>query len=155
MSDEVLNFTDVHPSVMDDAPLPHLPHQEIREFIPRLTLQNAGDELSEMVCQFLGIPFSPVTTSVEAALGAIPDGWWWNVSHHEVRVIPTNSANARSPVMNAARYDSAGRPVDYVAMCWSKREIPIRICEALLKAKYDLPNAFYILASRMDEVNHN
>ena len=132
---EVLNFTDVYSSVTDDAPLPHLPHQEIRKFIPRLTLQNAGDELSEMVCQFLGIPFSPVTTSVEAALGAIPDGWWWNVSHLEVRVIPTNSAHHSAPVTNAVRYDSAGRPVDYVAMCWTKREVPLRICEALLKPR--------------------
>lgn len=132
---------------------PNLPHMNVRRFIAeRLRKEPPSHDLDRIACEFLGLDLSKlesvpaVTRDLDAAVAAIPDGWWWHLSHLEAQVTPTVNVPG-APVSNGTMYDFYGRPVGYSAMCWGRGELPAALCEALLKARYDLPAAFVVEAS--------
>lgn len=132
---------------------PDLPHMDVRRFIAeRLRREKPSHELDLLTCDFLGIDlchveYTPaVTRDLDRAIAAIPDGWWWHLSHLEAKVTPTVAVPG-APVSNGGMYDFYGRPVGYSAMCHERGELPAALCEALLKARYDLPTAFVVEAS--------
>lgn len=130
---------------------PNLPHMPVREFISDVLHSEASPrEKSEGVCKFLGIPYAPVTSDIAAALSLIPD-CWFHISHLEVTITPTAPVKgAESVLSNGGAYDRYGRPVGYTAQVWKRELLPQAICEALLKAKYDLPTAFVVEASEKE-----
>ena len=127
-----------------------LPHLEVRKFIAeRLRQEPPSLELSTIVCQFLGVPeqdHDHVTGSLMSAISLIPEGWWFHLSHLEAKVIPTHDIEG-APVSNSNMYDFFGKPVGYSAISWDRSQLPVALCEALLKARYDLPTAFAVEAS--------
>lgn len=128
---------------------PDLPHMEVRRFIAeRLRKEKPSRKLDLLTSDFLGIDLCPVTRDLDRAIAAIPDGWWWHLSHLEAKVTPTVPVPG-APVSNGGMYDFYGRPVGYSAMCWDRQQLPAALCEALLKARYDLPTAFVMEASAM------
>lgn len=134
---------------------PNLPHMEVRRFIAEiLRKKEPSKNIDIIVCNFLDMVSDvPCTQYLDAAIGLIPDGWWWHMSHLEVVVIPTYDV-PNSPVSNSKLYDFFGKPVGYSAMCWDRKELPVALCEALLKARYDLPTAFYVEASKKEELDY-
>jgi hypothetical protein len=133
-----------------------LPYMDVRLFISEVLRSDEPDGIdgrSRQVCVYLGVDYVyGCTKDIRAALQLIPDGCWWHLSHLEASITPTSELVGGAPVSNAARYDQWGRPISYSAMAWSRDQLPVAICEALLKAKFDLPNAFMVNASKTEEV---
>lgn len=130
---------------------PDLPFMDVRVFIAeKLRQEPPSHDLDKEVLKFLGAdqrePILPVTSDLDAALLLIPRNWWWHLSHLEAKIIPTTPVKG-APIDNANLYDFYGRPVGYTAMCHSRQDLPVALCEALLKARYDLPTAFVVEAS--------
>lgn len=126
---------------------PNLPYIDVRRFIAeRLRHEPPSHELDIEVCKFLDKPIVPCTQNLEAAIALIPKCWWWHLSHLEAQVIPTVPVEG-APISNGQLYDFYGRPVGFTAMCHERSELAVALCEALLKARYDLPTAFVVQAS--------
>lgn len=123
-----------------------LPFMEVRRFIAeRLRQEPPSSDLDKQVCEFLDVAIVPCTQNLDAAISIIPD-WWWHLSHLEAKVTPTVAVKG-APISNGSLYDWYGRPVGFRAMCMDRSQLPAALCEALLKARYDLPDAFVVEAS--------
>lgn len=130
---------------------PDLPFMEVRHFIvERLRKTPPSPELSGVVCKFLEVPPTACTENLDSAISIIPKGWWWHLSHLEASVTPTVAVPG-APASNGTMYDFYGRPVHFHAMCFERRDLPVALCEALLKARYDLPAALIVSASALEE----
>ena len=101
----------------------------------------------------LGVAIVPCTRDLQAAVSLIPDGWWWHLSHLEANVTPTKDVPG-APISNSTLYDWYGRPVGFRAMCFDRDGLPAALCEALLKARYDLPEGFVVEASKLAHNEH-
>ncbi len=130
---------------------PDLPFMDVRKFIAeKLRSEQPSHELDLEVLKFLSQdvrePILPVTSDLDAAILLIPRDWWWHLSHLEAKIIPTTPLKG-APVSNSQLYDWYGKPVGYSAMCHERQQLPAAVCEAMLKAYYDLPAAFVVEAS--------
>jgi hypothetical protein len=132
----------------------NLPHMGVRRFIAeRLRSELPSLELDEIVCRYLNIDrVVPCTSNLQAAISLIPRDWWWHLSHLEAKVIPTTPVNG-APVSNAQLYDFYGKPIGFAAMTHERSTLAVAVCEALLKAYYDLPSAFVVEASASAHVD--
>lgn len=132
----------------------NLPYMPVRRFIAeRLRAEKPSVELDRIACRFLKIEARPITKDLDVAISAIPDGWWWHLSHLEAEVVPTRGVPG-IPVSNGTLYDFYGKPVGFTAMCLDREDLPRAMCEALLKARYDLPTAFVVEASMSEHVDY-
>lgn len=133
---------------------PDLPYMEVREFLVHELREPGSEELDRRVCELLDVsPVVPCTRDLMAAVSMIPDGWWWNIDHHSASVTPTVPVEG-APVSNGTMYDWHGRPVSFGAMSWSREELPVAMCEALIKARYDLPDALVVEKSATEVLDY-
>lgn len=125
-----------------------MPHMDVRRLISDELHGKPKKDLDKRICAMLQHkPVGAVTTNLKLALDLIPKGWWWHISHLEVKITPTGPSEF-AQVSNAVDYDENGYPLSYRAMYFGNRDdIPRCICEAMLKARYDLPCAFVVVAS--------
>lgn len=83
-------------------------------------------------------PVEAYTSSMDAALLAVPPGWWWHLSHLESQVMPTSHWHD-APVSDAMDYHFNGRPLAYSCATYGSRDkIAISICIAALRARLGL-----------------
>ena len=90
------------------------------------------------VAAILGKKDAPYTSSLGDAVGLIPPGWWWHMSHLEVEVIPTTPVPG-IPASDGQDYHFNGRPLGYSCSVWGSREaLPAATCVAVLLARLGL-----------------
>ena len=126
-----------------------LPHYEVRCFLGAAEPgPKADDEFARLLRLPVGPPYSSDLNSAVTALDHL--GWWWHLSHIEAQVTPTTSLK-EVPISNATQYDREGHPISYTS-CVLERNRAFVLMEAAIKAAYDLPDAYYVVASHIDEV---
>lgn len=129
---------------------PTLPHYEVRRF---LAGQAAGVAFDITFALLVGLPKGPAySTDLNVLVSALNDsGHWWHLSHLKAAVILTSPAPGLDGlVTNSAAYDREGTPIEYTASFSS--DAPARtLCEAWVKAVYDLPTAYFTEASAKEE----
>lgn len=130
---------------------PTLPHYHVRVLLSR---HEAGPAFDREFSRLVGIPTGPsYSTDLNHVVSAISKtGWWWHLSHLEAVVTPTTPVEGSGGMLsNSTAYDRNGSPIRY----WSinSKNPALSLCEAWLKAMYDLPDAFYVVASQTEYVN--
>lgn len=130
-----------------------LPHFEARAFLA--SHFGPSPEADRRIAELLGWPHGPAYSSdLNAVVGELTARrYWWHLSHIVASVIPTKDAEGslKGLMSNGARYDREGRPIAYEDHFADGRPA-MALCTAAIKAAYDLPAAFYVVASHYEEV---
>ena len=132
---------------------PNLPHYEIRKFI---SAAKPGYFFDKKFCKITGFPPGSYSTKLQPLLEEMDrSGWWFHLSHLEARVSITKYVECSDGMLsNSESYDDSGKPVKY-SYLHNNKQYAYAMCIAIVKAMYDLPDAYHVKASGKEEQNRN